>query len=171
MKRLTPALLSPLALGLLLSGAASAAELTLVNFGGANGNAQKVAYVEPFQKSTGTKVVTVEYNGELAKVKAMVETKKVSWDVVEIDGGDLTAPVTKACSKSWTWPRPSRRTTTSPKPPSANAAWVLSSGPPCWPTTPTSSRPHRPAGPISGTPRNTPASAACEGRSTTWSSR
>nr|WP_198983298.1 ABC transporter substrate-binding protein [Herbaspirillum sp. ASV7] len=89
MKRLTPALLSPLALGLLLSGAASAAELTLVNFGGANGNAQKVAYVEPFQKSTGTKVVTAEFNGELAKVKAMVEAKKVSWDVVEIDGGDL----------------------------------------------------------------------------------
>ncbi|MGL5183096.1 extracellular solute-binding protein, partial [Herbaspirillum huttiense] len=90
MKRLTPALLSPLFLGLLFSGAASAAELTLVNFGGANGNAQKVAYVEPFQKSTGTKVVTAEFNGELAKLKAMVETKKVSWDVVEIDGGDLT---------------------------------------------------------------------------------
>lgn len=90
MKRLTPALLSPLFLGLLFSGAASAAELTLVNFGGANGNAQKVAYVEPFQKSTGTKVVTAEFNGELAKLKAMVETRKVSWDVVEIDGGDLT---------------------------------------------------------------------------------
>jgi putative spermidine/putrescine transport system substrate-binding protein len=95
MKRLTPALLSPLALGLLLSGAACAAELTLVNFGGANGNAQKVAYVEPFQKSTGTKVVTAEFNGELAKVKAMVEAKKVSWDVVEIDGGDLA----RACDE------------------------------------------------------------------------
>jgi putative spermidine/putrescine transport system substrate-binding protein len=34
--------------------------------------------------------VTAEFNGELAKVKAMVEAKKVSWDVVEIDGGDLT---------------------------------------------------------------------------------
>ncbi|ASU38937.1 spermidine/putrescine ABC transporter substrate-binding protein [Herbaspirillum sp. meg3] len=90
MKRPTLALLSPLALGLLFSaGLSQAAELTVVNFGGANANAQKVAYVEPFQKSTGTKVVTAEFNGELAKVKAMVEAKKVTWDVVEIDGGDL----------------------------------------------------------------------------------
>jgi putative spermidine/putrescine transport system substrate-binding protein len=82
--------LSPLVLGLLLAaGAAQAAELTVVNFGGANANAQKVAYVTPFEKSTGTKITTAEFNGELAKVKAMVEAKKVTWDVVEIDGGDL----------------------------------------------------------------------------------
>src|SRR5438093_1156783 len=68
-------------------GGAQAAEMTLVNFGGANGNAQKAAYIEPFQKTTGTKVVVVEYNGELAKLKAMVETGKVSWDVVEIESG------------------------------------------------------------------------------------
>src|SRR5713101_1073251 len=70
-------------------GLAHAAELTVVNFGGANGNAQKFAYFEPFEKTTGTKVVSVEFNGELAKVKAMVEAKKVSWDVVEVDAGDL----------------------------------------------------------------------------------
>jgi putative spermidine/putrescine transport system substrate-binding protein len=64
-----------------------AAEITVVNFGGANGNAQKAAYIEPFKKATDTKVVMVEYNGELAKVKAMVETKNVSWDVVEIEAG------------------------------------------------------------------------------------
>src|SRR2546426_10218720 len=75
------------ALATLSVGVAQAAEMTLVNFGGANGNAQKAAYIEPFQKTTGTKVVVVEYNGELAKVKAMVETGKVSWDVVEIESG------------------------------------------------------------------------------------
>jgi len=62
--------------------------LTVVNFGGANGNAQKKAYVEPFEK-TGTKIVSVEYNGEQAKIKAMVETKKISWDVVEVESPDL----------------------------------------------------------------------------------
>src|SRR5574343_218559 len=46
-------------------------QLTVVNFGGANGAAQKKAYVEPFEKTTGTKVVSVEYNGEQAKIKAM----------------------------------------------------------------------------------------------------
>lgn len=68
---------------------AQAAELTVVNFGGANGNAQKFAYVEPFQKASGDKVVVVEYNGEMAKVKAMVEAKKVSWDLVEVESGDI----------------------------------------------------------------------------------
>jgi putative spermidine/putrescine transport system substrate-binding protein len=77
------------AIAALSLGVAQAAEMTVVNFGGANGNAQKAAYIEPFQKTTGNKVVVVEYNGELAKVKAMVETGKVSWDVVEIESGLL----------------------------------------------------------------------------------
>src|SRR5207302_10713418 len=49
-------------------------QLTVVNFGGANANAQKKAFYEPFEKS-GVKVVPVEYNGEQAKIKAMVETR------------------------------------------------------------------------------------------------
>jgi len=64
-------------------------QLTVVNFGGANGAAQKKAYVEPFEKSSGTKVVSVEYNGEQAKIKAMVETKKITWDVVEVESPDV----------------------------------------------------------------------------------
>jgi putative spermidine/putrescine transport system substrate-binding protein len=64
-------------------------EITVVNFGGANANAQKIAYVGPFQKTSGTTVVAVEYNGELAKIKAMVEAKKVVWDVVEVESGEL----------------------------------------------------------------------------------
>ena len=67
---------------------ALAQQITVVNFGGANGNAQKKAFYEPFEK-TGTKVVPVEYNGEQAKIKAMVETKKVSWDVVEVESPDV----------------------------------------------------------------------------------
>ncbi len=63
-------------------------QLTVVNFGGANANAQKKAYYEPFEKATGTKVMAVEYNGEQAKIKAMVETKKVTWDVVEVESPD-----------------------------------------------------------------------------------
>jgi putative spermidine/putrescine transport system substrate-binding protein len=65
------------------------AQLTVVNFGGANGAAQKKAYVEPFEKSSGSKVTMVEYNGEQAKIKAMVEAKKVSWDVVEVESPDV----------------------------------------------------------------------------------
>ena len=82
--------IKPVLLSLLLStGLAHAAEITVVNFGGANGNAQKSAYVEPFQAATGNKIVSVEYNGEMAKIKAMVEAKKVSWDVVEVESGEI----------------------------------------------------------------------------------
>ncbi len=84
-KIITPILLSTaMSLGL-----AHAAEITIVNFGGANGAAQKAAYIEPFKKATGNKIVMVEYNGEMAKLKAMVETKKVDWDVVEVESGDI----------------------------------------------------------------------------------
>jgi putative spermidine/putrescine transport system substrate-binding protein len=68
--------------------AVSAQQITVVNFGGANANAQKKAFYDPFEKA-GTKVVPVEYNGEQAKIKAMVETKKVTWDVVEVESPDV----------------------------------------------------------------------------------
>lgn len=68
---------------------AFAQQVTVVNFGGANALAQKKAYYEPFEKSTGTKVIAVEYNGEQAKIKAMVESKKVTWDAVEVESPDL----------------------------------------------------------------------------------
>jgi len=71
-----------------LAQAASAQQITVVNFGGANANAQKKAFYEPFEKK-GTKVVGVEYNGEQAKIKAMVETKNVTWDVVEVESPDV----------------------------------------------------------------------------------
>lgn len=71
------------------AGFAHAGEITVVNFGGANSLAQKAAYVEPFQKASGNKVTVVEYNGEMAKVKAMVDAKKVSWDLVEIESGEI----------------------------------------------------------------------------------
>ena len=63
--------------------------ITVVNFGGANANAQKVAYYDPIAKK-GVKVISVEYNGEQAKIKAMVETKNITWDLVEVESPDLS---------------------------------------------------------------------------------
>jgi putative spermidine/putrescine transport system substrate-binding protein len=76
------------ALAAILLPAAAQTQLTVVNFGGANANAQKKAFYEPIEKN-GIKVVPVEYNGEQAKIKAMVETKKVTWDVVEVESPDV----------------------------------------------------------------------------------
>jgi putative spermidine/putrescine transport system substrate-binding protein len=76
------------ALAAFLLPAMAQTQLTVVNFGGANANAQKKAFYEPIEKN-GIKVVPVEYNGEQAKIKAMVETKKVTWDVVEVESPDV----------------------------------------------------------------------------------
>jgi putative spermidine/putrescine transport system substrate-binding protein len=86
MKRIISTLFAATAM---TAGLAHAAELTVVNFGGANGDAQRVGYVAPFEKATGHKVTVVEYNGELAKIKTMVEAGNVTWDLVEVESGEL----------------------------------------------------------------------------------
>ena len=72
----------------LLAGAAHA-DVTVISFGGTNQKAQAKAFYEPYAKATGSKVVPGEYNGEQAKIKAMVEAKNVSWDVVEVESPEL----------------------------------------------------------------------------------
>ena len=64
------------------------ADVTVISFGGANQKAQAKAYYEPATKA-GIKVIPGEYNGEQAKIKAMVETNKVTWDVVEVESPEL----------------------------------------------------------------------------------
>ncbi|SDP73153.1 putative spermidine/putrescine transport system substrate-binding protein [Rhodoferax sp. OV413] len=65
-------------------------QLNVINFGGANANAQKKAFYEPYDKTGAAKIVAVEYNGEQAKIKAMVEAGKVTWDVVEVESPDVS---------------------------------------------------------------------------------
>lgn len=69
--------------------AATAGDLTVISFGGANKAAQEKAYYAPFTRATGIRVVGGEYNGEMAKVKAMVDTRSVSWDVLEVESPEL----------------------------------------------------------------------------------
>ena len=89
---------------------ASAAELTVVNFGGANGDAQKAAFNQPFEKATGNKVTAVEYNGEQAKVKAMVEAKHVSWDVVDVESGDVGRGCDEGLYEKLDWSKIAKKT-------------------------------------------------------------
>lgn len=74
-----------LAVGAGMCTMASAADLSVISFGGANKDAQVKAWYEPFTKATGNKIVAGEYNGEMAKIKAMVDAKSVSWDAVEVE--------------------------------------------------------------------------------------
>ncbi|MDH2356527.1 ABC transporter substrate-binding protein [Bradyrhizobium sp. SSUT112] len=62
-------------------------QLTIVSWGGSYQAALRKAYFEPFTKATGIKLTEDQYSGEIAKVRAMVESKTVSWDVVDAAGG------------------------------------------------------------------------------------
>ena len=65
--------------------AAAEDQLTVVSWGGAYQESQREAFMKPFQKDSGTKITQEEYNGEIAKIRAMVESKSVTWDVVDVD--------------------------------------------------------------------------------------
>ncbi len=80
----------PFALAL-LCGAVQAApqSLTVISFGGATKQAQDKAYFQPFNASGAGRVVAGEYNGELSKIKAMVDVGHTSWDVVEVESPEL----------------------------------------------------------------------------------
>jgi len=69
---------------------ALAADLTVISFGGANKAAQVKAFYEPWEASGGGKVIAGEYNGEMARVKAMVDTNSVSWNLVEVESPELS---------------------------------------------------------------------------------
>jgi putative spermidine/putrescine transport system substrate-binding protein len=77
------------AAGILAAGAIhpAAAEdaITVVSWGGAYQKSQQEAYFKPFIAKTGIKVSEEEYNGEIAKIRAMVESGNVSWDAVDVD--------------------------------------------------------------------------------------
>ncbi|MDN0084187.1 ABC transporter substrate-binding protein [Crenobacter sp. SG2305] len=64
---------------------AMARDLVVVSYGGPSKVAQAKAYYEPFRRETGVNVVGAEWNGEVGKVKAMVDTRSVSWDAVEVE--------------------------------------------------------------------------------------
>ena len=59
-------------------------DLTITSWGGAYQESQRKAFFEPYI-AAGNKITEAEYNGETAKVRAMVEANAVTWDVVDVD--------------------------------------------------------------------------------------
>ncbi|RXH24774.1 ABC transporter substrate-binding protein [Bradyrhizobium zhanjiangense] len=67
----------------------AAEKLTITSYGGSYQAALRKAYFEPFSSESGVTVNEDEYNGEDAKIRAMVMSGSVTWDVV--DGSVQTA--------------------------------------------------------------------------------
>ena len=74
-----------------LPGAARAQRgksIVVVSFGGTYQDAQRKAYYEPFEAATGIKVVE-DTIATAAKLKAMVDSKNVTWDVCEFASANV----------------------------------------------------------------------------------
>ncbi|AJC66545.1 ABC transporter substrate-binding protein [Dickeya zeae] len=85
-------MLKKFALSALLVAMASqswADNLTVISFGGTNKDAQDKAFYKPFQAAGKGTIEAGEYNGEMARIRAMVQTGQVGWDVVEVEGPEL----------------------------------------------------------------------------------
>jgi len=83
--RTSKALLLAGAAAILACGAARAEDLTITSWGGAYQKSQQEAYFKPYAAKAGIKITEEEYNGEIAKIRAMAQAGKSSWDVVDVD--------------------------------------------------------------------------------------
>jgi len=78
-------------LGTAFAGSASAeTTLTIVSWGGAYSASQQKAYHDPYMKANpGVKIINDDSAAEaVAKLRAMVEAKNVTWDVVDMVASD-----------------------------------------------------------------------------------
>ena len=73
--------------GSLLAAAlpAHADYVTVISSGGANKEAQRAASTNPSSRPPEPAWCTAPYNGDLAKLRKMVQMSHVSWDVVEVE--------------------------------------------------------------------------------------
>jgi putative spermidine/putrescine transport system substrate-binding protein len=82
------------ALALFILAASTAAgyaqsTLSIATWGGAYGQAQEIALFEPFVRKTGTAVATEIYNGDLGKLKTMIDSDRAPVDVVDVSASVL----------------------------------------------------------------------------------
>lgn len=68
--------------------ASHAKSITVVSWGGAYTKSQVEAYHKPWIAKTGNQIVSEDYNGGLAEVKAQVEAGNVTWDIVDVEMSD-----------------------------------------------------------------------------------
>jgi len=85
MKKLSKLLL---ALSFVLSVTTSAFAVTVVSWGGAYTESQKLGYGDPTAKKLGIPVNWVDYTGGLSEIKAQKEAGKITWDIIDVYAKD-----------------------------------------------------------------------------------
>ncbi|NIA70150.1 extracellular solute-binding protein [Pelagibius litoralis] len=65
--------------------------LVVVSWGGSYARSQEEAFYKPFAEATGLRIMTENYQGGLAEIRAQVESGDIYWDVVDIGLADAEA--------------------------------------------------------------------------------
>jgi len=81
----------------------AAESITVVSWGGAYQDSVRKAFFEPFMKETGGKIIEEEFNGEIAKLRAMVESNNITWDIVENDSQTTMAACAEGIVEKIDW--------------------------------------------------------------------
>lgn len=84
-------LMAGVASATLFAGMVSAAEITVVSWGGAYTKSQVEAYHKPWMAKTGHSIVSEDYSGGMAEVKTQVESGNVTWDLVDVELSDAVS--------------------------------------------------------------------------------
>jgi len=71
------------------AGSVQATSITAVSWGGAYTKSQVEAYHKPWAAATGNTVVSEDYSGGLAEIKAQVEAGNVTWNLVDLELSDV----------------------------------------------------------------------------------
>ena len=85
MKKLSKLLLS---LSFVLSVTTSAFAVTIVSWGGAYTESQKLGYGDPTAAKLGIPVNWVDYTGGLSEIKAQKEAGAITWDIIDVYAKD-----------------------------------------------------------------------------------
>jgi len=87
-----------LALSFVLSVTTSAFAVTVVSWGGAYTESQKLGYGDPTAAKLGIPVNWVDYTGGLSEIKAQKEAGKITWDIIDVYAKIQSLDVTKVFS-------------------------------------------------------------------------
>ena len=77
-------------------------DVTVTSWGGAYSDAQRKAIFQPWI-AEGNTLTEAEYNGEIAKIRAMVEANAVTWDVVSVDTQTVLAGCAEGTFETLDW--------------------------------------------------------------------
>ena len=67
-----------------VAAVAAKADITVVSWGGAYTVSQQRAFGESWERKTGKTIHWVDYNGDIAEVRAQVESGEILWDVIDV---------------------------------------------------------------------------------------